>query len=195
MRWLYQNGEQYSINGKEKKEIMERQTWKPIRENICTLESLNSSGSRLINDFSDWREECEPLIDLIRCSSESDLQLPLSYFEKHDWKRIIDNDEIDSLIRGESEKDVWENFRYEFFRSRINLETFRARQNLTPRRRFRILDRDHFACKLCGRSAANGAMLEIDHIVPVSKGGSNDDDNLWTLCIECNRGKGADLIV
>jgi hypothetical protein len=33
------------------------------------------------------------------------------------------------------------------------------------------------------------ARLEIDHIIPLSKGGSNDEDNLWLSCPLCNRYK------
>ncbi|MGL4943487.1 MAG: HNH endonuclease [Thermoguttaceae bacterium] len=31
--------------------------------------------------------------------------------------------------------------------------------------------------------------MHVDHIVPRSKGGTNDDDNLQTLCQKCNLGK------
>lgn len=37
-------------------------------------------------------------------------------------------------------------------------------------------------------------MLEVDHIIPVSEGGSDEMDNLTTSCWECNRGKGATLL-
>ncbi|MCW5933624.1 MAG: HNH endonuclease [Fimbriimonadia bacterium] len=33
--------------------------------------------------------------------------------------------------------------------------------------------------------------LEIEHIIPRSKGGSNDETNLWLSCSLCNRFKGA----
>jgi 5-methylcytosine-specific restriction endonuclease McrA len=57
--------------------------------------------------------------------------------------------------------------------------------------RWRILRRDHFRCAACGKSPATqpGLDLEIDHIVPVSRGGKNGEDNLRALCGECNRGK------
>jgi 5-methylcytosine-specific restriction endonuclease McrA len=35
-----------------------------------------------------------------------------------------------------------------------------------------------------------GARLEVDHKIPVAKGGRNEIENLWALCFECNRGKG-----
>ena len=45
--------------------------------------------------------------------------------------------------------------------------------------RRRILQRDGYACQCCGVVRADN---EIDHRVPLEQGGSNDDDNLQTLC-------------
>ncbi|MCL2372628.1 MAG: HNH endonuclease [Defluviitaleaceae bacterium] len=58
-------------------------------------------------------------------------------------------------------------------------------------KRYDILKRDNFMCKICGRTASDGARLEVDHIIPVSKGGKTVDKNLQTLCRECNQGKKA----
>lgn len=66
----------------------------------------------------------------------------------------------------------------------------RARAGLTTKARFVILKRDSYRCRICGTSADDGCRLEVDHKVPVAKGGSNDPENLWTLCFDCNRGKG-----
>ena len=56
----------------------------------------------------------------------------------------------------------------------------------------KILKRDLYKCSLCGASPSNNPHvdLEIDHIKPVSKGGTNDISNLWTLCKSCNLAKG-----
>jgi 5-methylcytosine-specific restriction endonuclease McrA len=56
-------------------------------------------------------------------------------------------------------------------------------------KRFDILKRDNYKCMICGRTANDGIILHIDHIVPISKGGSEEIDNLQTLCNECNIGK------
>jgi hypothetical protein len=63
------------------------------------------------------------------------------------------------------------------------------RSKMTPSLRYKILQRDNFRCCCCGVSAKDGAILEIDHIVPVSKGGKTEESNLQTLCRTCNRGK------
>lgn len=54
--------------------------------------------------------------------------------------------------------------------------------------RFEVFKRDKFTCQYCGASAPD-VILEIDHIKPVSKGGSNAILNLVTACKNCNRGK------
>lgn len=53
-----------------------------------------------------------------------------------------------------------------------------------------VLARDNWTCCSCGRSSKEeGIILEVDHIVPRSKGGNDDKDNLQTLCKKCNVGK------
>ena len=69
-----------------------------------------------------------------------------------------------------------------------------ARKMFTAAERFRILKRDSFRCQLCGVSTNDGARLEIDHRHSIANGGSNEEVNLWTLCFDCNRGKGRDSI-
>lgn len=54
--------------------------------------------------------------------------------------------------------------------------------------RFEVFKRDSFTCQYCGAQAPD-AILEIDHITPVSAGGDNSLINLITSCRDCNRGK------
>lgn len=63
------------------------------------------------------------------------------------------------------------------------------RRLMTDSLRYDILARDGFRCKICGASAADGAKLHVDHIIPVSKGGKTEKANLRTLCERCNLGK------
>jgi len=60
---------------------------------------------------------------------------------------------------------------------------------LTPKQRFEILKRDGFTCQYCGRKPPE-VVLEVDHIIAVYNGGTNDRSNLITSCEPCNRGKG-----
>ena len=63
------------------------------------------------------------------------------------------------------------------------------RAMLTDSERYDIMKRDGFKCQLCGRTAADGVKLHVDHIIPVSKGGKSVPSNLRTLCEQCNLGK------
>ena len=56
--------------------------------------------------------------------------------------------------------------------------------------RFEIFKRDDFKCVYCGRNQREDKVkLQIDHIHPSNKGGSELYDKLTTSCFDCNRGK------
>ncbi|MFF8629672.1 HNH endonuclease [Streptomyces werraensis] len=60
-----------------------------------------------------------------------------------------------------------------------------ARPKDWAKRRTRTLARDRYTCQKCGAREE----LEVDHIVPVSRAGSWELDNLWVLCRPCHRRK------
>lgn len=64
------------------------------------------------------------------------------------------------------------------------------REKMVASLRFKILERDNFTCRACGRNAReDGVKLHVDHITPVAKGGLTVESNLHTLCQDCNLGK------
>lgn len=67
------------------------------------------------------------------------------------------------------------------------------RKPIKQSKRFAVFNRDNHTCQYCGKKAPN-VELEIDHKIPVSKGGNNAIENLVTSCFDCNRGKGAKLL-
>ena len=72
-------------------------------------------------------------------------------------------------------------------------ETTPKRKKLSKKIRFEVFKRDNFTCQYCGRKAPD-VVLEVDHITPVAKGGQNNIMNLITSCMECNRGKGKNVL-
>lgn len=65
-----------------------------------------------------------------------------------------------------------------------------ARDQLPPLLRKTIIDRDGNVCGICGDDVELDD-IHIDHIVPVSKGGSNRLTNLRVTHARCNMRKGA----
>ena len=65
--------------------------------------------------------------------------------------------------------------------------------SISKKLRFEVLARDGFKCVYCGRSSEE-VILEIDHMMPKSKGGKDEFDNLVAACFDCNRGK-RDLVL
>lgn len=95
-------------------------------------------------------------------------------------------EQIEGLIRAVGEK------RGNFY---INEEVWQSiskveRGKVSNRMRFSIYARDNYTCQKCGRKAND---LEIDHIIPIAKGGKSTYDNLQTLCKRCNYEKGSKI--
>ena len=77
--------------------------------------------------------------------------------------------------------------------SKLTAKAFSKEQRalMTSKLREYIKARDNYTCCTCGIStfAEPNLLLEIDHIIPVSKGGYTVEENLQTLCWKCNRAK------
>lgn len=82
--------------------------------------------------------------------------------------------------------------------SKLSMEALAKEQRalMTTKLRTYIKERDKYTCCQCGNSTHEepNLLLEIDHIIPISKGGLTQEDNLQTLCWKCNRSKGAKII-
>jgi hypothetical protein len=63
------------------------------------------------------------------------------------------------------------------------------RKAMSKTLRFEVFKRDGFQCQYCGANPPQ-VVLQVDHIHPVSKGGSDEIGNLITSCQPCNLGKG-----
>lgn len=66
----------------------------------------------------------------------------------------------------------------------------KVRAHITPKLRQRIMRRDRWRCRYCGSRVGP---FDIDHVVPIALGGSNQTRNLVTACASCNSRKGANV--
>lgn len=77
--------------------------------------------------------------------------------------------------------------------SKLTASAFAKEQRnlMTKKLREFIKERDNYTCCTCGNSThvEPNLLLEIDHIIPVAKGGITSEENLQTLCWKCNRAK------
>ena len=72
----------------------------------------------------------------------------------------------------------------------IALKSFIKPQPSPSFTRFNVFLRDRFSCQYCG----SGEELTFDHLLPRSKGGQTNWDNVVTACSTCNVKKGGRLL-
>ena len=71
----------------------------------------------------------------------------------------------------------------------LKLWNYRLIDNPVPDSlRYKVLKKSKQRCELCG-ATKNDRPLDVDHIIPRSKGGKSDESNLQVLCSKCNRSK------
>ena len=175
-------------------------------EKLADIESLGESISRLENAISNL-EDRETSISTSMAPPKFILKHYLAEFRSHlglsvpkisvpypeyvfqyvsaggnssqESRVRLNSPTIDALIEALSDK--------------IKFKKSAAGQRSLMTARFRefIKSRDSYTCLYCGVSTQDEAhlLLEVDHIVPVSKGGLSLEDNLQTLCWKCNRTK------
>jgi predicted Zn-ribbon and HTH transcriptional regulator len=97
-------------------------------------------------------------------------------------------------INDESKEDITKNEVIEIKQTdnSKNIIIHKTKREISDRLRFRILMRDGFTCRSCGKSPMKerGVELHVDHILPWSKGGETVPENLESKCKQCNLGKG-----
>ncbi len=100
----------------------------------------------------------------------------IKYFIEKESYKLFNNNEFVYMVGIESNSPP------------IRKTVKKERALVTDGFRYKILKRDNFKCKACGKSASE-VELQIDHIIPVSKGGKTIESNLQALCKKCNSGK------
>jgi 5-methylcytosine-specific restriction endonuclease McrA len=69
--------------------------------------------------------------------------------------------------------------------TRVHREGERNRATIPPARRRDVFARDGYRCRASGCGSAH--FLDVHHLIPRERGGTNDPENLITLCASCHR--------
>ena len=91
------------------------------------------------------------------------------------------NETLGTVIAEDDVRDIWQCVELTFSK--------RRRKSFSFQDYLMIAVRSEQKCNICGKSPPD-VTLEIDHILPVSKGGTDNALNLRFLCLHHNRSRG-----
>jgi hypothetical protein len=107
-----------------------------------------------------------------------------------EWKQV-DIDENNNIQF--CNYDCKRKYNFNIKLDKINKDIANGKKPKDCHNRYLIFQRDNYRCRICGRSANDGVILNIDHWIPRKaseyKDNINDFDNLVVLCEECNKSK------
>lgn len=95
-----------------------------------------------------------------------------------DFKKYLDEETVDT-VKSIALKPI------------IERNDHKTKRHVNWRLRFKVMQRDNFKCRVCGRSPATDPkiILHVDHIKAWANSGETVLENLQTLCSKCNIGK------
>ena len=149
------------------------------------------SGSGYVANFGTWRKVLERFIEYVNKDEEATIEgknsiiieetkPPEAPIIEYPNKELVSEsvDKTPLAKRPKSPQEI--------------INKHRTKRGVPHRLRFKVMKRDNFKCKYCGRSPATDLkiILHVDHKEPWSKGGETTFENLQTLCSVCNIGKG-----
>ena len=130
-----------------------------------------------------------------------DFSIPLDDWRRASFEKEIENNDLSGYVEEVSnfEKEasckVFGHLCPVFFVYENCTETSTERnhsRNIHHSTLIRVARRDNNTCQICGRVLLDSE-IEIDHIIPFSRGGTTDENNLRVTCRDCNRKKGGKI--
>jgi 5-methylcytosine-specific restriction endonuclease McrA len=102
-----------------------------------------------------------------------------------EWARVLRQLKQDGIISYDhnNSKGIYSIFEINSFQKSTK------RTDLSAKLKASIRFRDGYKCQACGKGVSDNVKLHVDHKIPLDWGGTNLEDNLWTLCEDCNLGK------
>ena len=135
---------------------------------------------------------------LVRELGFDEFQFDELYFPVYSFRYISSGGNSGTQFDVTMDMNMLERFVY-YLSERVKFKKSAAGQRrlMTPHLRRFIIDRDKSTCRICGNSTSiePNLLLEVDHIIPIAKGGLTTENNLQTLCWKCNRHKGSKMPV
>lgn len=149
---------------KELKSLFYEYSSQNIRFNLSTFSHLSNTAHYNPNNGSWWYDETA---------------------DKTTFSKSLTVDDILSRIK------ILAKTNFELTEYEYNCDN--QRKLMTKKLRDKIIQRDARICQNC-KKLCSTKEIEIDHIIPISKGGKTAESNLQVLCISCNRKKSNKLM-
>jgi hypothetical protein len=148
-------------------------------------------------------KECRACGDSFECRSDNDRYI-CSDDCRATWTRLKGPAPSFSMYR--RHKGIWEPITFEHLYPKHNFSSGKVRRmrikitSVGKVNLLAVLDRDGWVCQMCGkdtpeslRGSTHPLAPEVDHIVPISRGGRHVYENLQCACRKCNGSKGSNM--